>query len=158
VKGCVEETNRLLVQTIGAEKFVTLFYGELDTQTHRFRSTNAGHEQPFLLHRGGTIERLEAGGLILGILEDAPYEEEETLLEPGDTLVVFSDGVTDAVNAAGERFGEDRLRVVLEAHRGHPPDVVQERILAAVRDHAGDTPQADDMTLVIVRRMDDAGQ
>jgi sigma-B regulation protein RsbU (phosphoserine phosphatase) len=131
VGGCVAETNRLLVHTTGAEKFVTLFYGELDTRTHRFRSTNAGHEQPFLLHRSGAIERLETGGLILGILEDAP-----------------------AVNAAGERFGEDRLRVVLETHREHPPDVVQERILAAVRMHVGETPQADDMTLVIARRTD----
>ena len=130
-------------------RFVTAFYG-LVAPDGRLTYSNAGHNAPMLLTREGAL-RLETGGTVLGLFEHAPFDEETVVLSPGDTLVVFSDGVTEATNAAGEEFGDERLLACLAAHRGSaPPDVLQ-AVLAAVRAFSHGTPQSDDVTILALR-------
>jgi phosphoserine phosphatase RsbU/P len=150
---CVGRANALLYRSTGAEKFVTLFYGILDRERHLFTYSNAGHEQPFLVSRNGDVRRLGAGGVVLGIMETFPFEEESVALEPGDTLVVFSDGVTDSADPQSERFGEHRLKEVLQAHTELDAGAIRDAIMRAAVRHAGSAAQADDMTLMVVKRL-----
>jgi sigma-B regulation protein RsbU (phosphoserine phosphatase) len=94
---------------------------------------------------------LDTGGLILGLFPQATYEEETLQLEDGDRLIVFTDGVTEAVNAAGDEFGEDRLLPFLESHRACDPDVMLDRLFAAVREFAASAAQNDDVTALVLR-------
>jgi phosphoserine phosphatase RsbU/P len=149
---CVRRTNTLMYRSTSTEKFVTLFYGILDTEAHTVTYTNAGHEPPFVVSAAGTVQRLGAGGVILGIMEEFPFEEETRPVAPGDTIVIYSDGVTDAVNAAGERFGEPRLQRVVAARAREPIVAFRDAIIEAVQAHVAGAPQADDMTLLVARR------
>jgi len=150
---CVAHANSMLFRSTGAEKFVTLFYGILDRDRHVFTYSNAGHEQPFLLGADGRVRRLTAGGVVLGIMDSFPFGEEAVTLQPGDTLVIFSDGVTDSADPASERFGEGRLQEVLQAHRAESAAGIRDAIVNAAVRHAGSAPQADDMTLMVVKRL-----
>ena len=100
--------------------------------------------------RGG-IRRLETGGLILGLFPQATYEQETLTLEPGDLLVLFSDGVTEALDPAGEEFGEDRLLACLDANRHSRTPEVLERLLASVSGFTAGAPQHDDVTALVLR-------
>ena len=149
---CVRRSNMLLFQNTGNEKFVTLFYALLDPASGSLTCCNAGHEQPFLIRSGGEISRLTAGGTVLGIMEDYPYEQETVTLGPGDLVLIFSDGVSEAMNSSGDQLGEDPIRSVLKKHHGGDPEELKEALIAAVRTHAGGAPQADDITIVVVKR------
>jgi sigma-B regulation protein RsbU (phosphoserine phosphatase) len=111
---------------------------------------NGGHNAPVLLSRG-RVSRLETGGMILGMFDFASYDQETLKLEPGDTLVVFSDGISEAQNPAGEEYGDERLIACLEANRGAAPAAVREALLASARTFAAGAMQSDDMTVLIVR-------
>jgi sigma-B regulation protein RsbU (phosphoserine phosphatase) len=91
--------------------------------------------------------------MALGVLEEFPYEEGSFTLKPGDTLVVFSDGIPDATNEFDHPFGEDRLRALVETHRDAPAAELIDRIIDAVNEHEGESRQLDDLTLVVVRRL-----
>ena len=157
---CLERANALLHGSTSRREFVTLFYGVLDPVRHRVRYANAGHNRPLLLaagHAPGKDEarapvRLETGGLALGMVPACAYEEVEVGLGPGDLLFVYSDGVTEAMAADRELFGEGRLAAVLEGCRGAPAAEVVERVVEAVRRHAGAAPQSDDVTVLAVLR------
>lgn len=153
VRDCIRRSNRLLHQSTSSEKFVTLFYGILDQDRHSLSFTNAGHENPFLLSEGGTADRLTEGGVVLSILEEFPYEEATVGLRPGDVLVIFSDGITEAINPAQEMFGEARLAAVIAEHRHKAAADLIEQIIGAVREYAGTAAQTDDMTLVVLKRL-----
>ena len=112
------EANRLLATHNTACMFVTLFYGVLDVTTGRLRYCNAGHNPPYLLRAGGGRSSLKATGIPLGIEEEAGYSCTEIVLAPGDMLFLFSDGITEAFDAAGNEFGTARLEAALEAARG----------------------------------------
>jgi sigma-B regulation protein RsbU (phosphoserine phosphatase) len=112
--------NRMLFLSTTPDKFATLFYCLLDTRSHILTYCNAGHEQPFLFQADGQMRRLDRGGLAVGILEEFDYEDDVFMMQPGDMVVIFSDGVTDMNNAAGEYFGEDRLRDLAERSRDLP--------------------------------------
>ena len=101
--------NRALCRSAGLARFVTLFYATYDAASRRLAYTNAGHNPPLLVHAGGTVERLSAGGMVLGVFEHAPFEEGLTTLEPGDRVVLFTDGITEATNDLEDQFGDDRL-------------------------------------------------
>jgi sigma-B regulation protein RsbU (phosphoserine phosphatase) len=103
-----------------------------------------------LIGRAG-VRRLETGGLILGLFPQATYEQETVALEPGDLLVIFSDGVTEALNGAGEEFGEDRLLACLDANRQCRPAELLDRLLSAVRTFASGAAQHDDVTALVLR-------
>jgi serine phosphatase RsbU (regulator of sigma subunit) len=149
---CVSRTNKLLFESTGAEKFVTLFYAVLHTGDGSLSYCNAGHEQPMLISKSGSVLRLDVGGIVLGILPEYPYAEGRRVLLPGETCVVFSDGISEAVNAAGEQFGEERISRVLIELRNRASTEIRDGLIEAVRTHAGGAPQADDITVVVVKR------
>ncbi len=149
---CVRRSSTFLFQNTSPEKFVTLFYGVLDTTTHRLTYTNAGHEPPMLLSGAAKSARLGTGGVVLGILDDFPFEEETVPLATGDVLVVFTDGISEAIDEAKEQFGDQRLEKVVREHRDRTADEIGEAIIGAVRAHVGSAPQMDDITFVVVKR------
>ena len=141
--------NKGLKQRNIESKFVTMFFGVLSTDG-TFVYCNGGHNAPVLLSRGNA-SRLETGGMILGMFDFASYDQEKLTLEPGDTLVIFSDGISEAQNPDGEEYGDDRLIACLEANRGAAPAVMREALLASARTFAAEATQSDDMTVLIVR-------
>jgi serine phosphatase RsbU (regulator of sigma subunit)/pSer/pThr/pTyr-binding forkhead associated (FHA) protein len=145
----VAHINRTLIRRAIQSRFVTVMYGVLAADG-RLTYCNAGHNPPVLVTRE-RIHRLETGGLILGLFPHAAYAEESIQLEGGDTLVVFSDGVTEALNAAGDEFGEQRLLSCIEEHRSRPPGVLLDSILAAVRSFSAGAVQNDDVTALVLR-------
>jgi sigma-B regulation protein RsbU (phosphoserine phosphatase) len=153
-KECVQRSNRLLYQSTSSEKFVTLFYGILDAEQKMLLYSNAGHDAPYVLRKDGETLRLGEGGLVLSIVEDFPYEEQSVPLGEGDVLVIYSDGISEAINPAQEQFGEGRISTVIEAHRSESASKIMSEIIAAVKAHAGAAPQMDDMTLVVVKGTD----
>jgi sigma-B regulation protein RsbU (phosphoserine phosphatase) len=153
-KECVRRSNKLLHLSTSSEKFVTLFYGILDIKDHSLCFSNAGHENPLLISGGKEPLRLNTGGIVLSIMEEFPYEEETVPLLPGDLLVIYSDGVTDAINTRQELWGEARLTAVVKEHRDAGASALIDHIIAAVQSHAGEAPQMDDITLVVIKRKD----
>ena len=148
--GTIERVNRVLSQRIVEGRFATIFYAVLSPDG-RLVSCNAGNNPPFLVGRDGSIRRLERGGLPIGPFADTTFEEEETPLRPGDTLVLYSDGVSDAADPSDEPFGEERLLRCLGAACGMEPEKLIEHVLGEVRAFAADRPQFDDITLLVVR-------
>ena len=150
--------NRYLVESIPPNRFVTLFYAELDPETGSLCFLNAGHNPPLIVHAGGTMEQLAAGGLPLGIMPNADFREGRTRLHPGDVLVIYSDGVTEAVNPKGEEFGPTRLYEVVARNIDSSAAGIRDRIEAALTKFCQGTPAADDITLVIVKRLAEASE
>jgi sigma-B regulation protein RsbU (phosphoserine phosphatase) len=151
-KECMKRSNRLMYESTDPHKFATLFYGIMDTSTHRLAYSNAGHDLPYFFSEGKDPLRLESGGLILSVMEDFAYEEAGVDFSPGDLLVVFSDGITEATNEYEEQFGEDRLLEVLLESTDLQPEEIIEKLTASVNQFAGGRPQMDDMTLVVLKR------
>jgi sigma-B regulation protein RsbU (phosphoserine phosphatase) len=145
--------NRYLAENIPSNRFVTLFYAELDPLTGVLSFINAGHNPPLIVHAGGTVENLSSGGLPLGIKPDAVFREGKTQLQNGDVLVIYSDGVSEAPNAAGEEFGTSRLQDVVARNLDASAAGIRDRIEAALTKFAQGTPASDDITLVITKRM-----
>ena len=153
VGACVSRSNDMLHASTDSDKFVTMFYGVLDTRTHRLEYCNAGHNPPFMLAGNGRPELLETGGPVLGVLPGFPYERGETEFLPGQTLLVYSDGFSEAMNNRFEEFGDDRLRVSAASNAAMPPDELLDALLGEVNVFCGDAPQADDMTIMAVQRL-----
>jgi sigma-B regulation protein RsbU (phosphoserine phosphatase) len=130
-------------------RFLTTFYGML-APDGAFTYCNAGHNAPLLVSPLG-VRRLETGGVVLGLFDHASFEEETVMLQPGDLIVAFSDGVTEALNPAGEEFTDDRLLACVVANRGQSPQAVLDALLADVRAFCADATQSDDVTIVMVR-------
>jgi predicted ATPase/serine phosphatase RsbU (regulator of sigma subunit)/tRNA A-37 threonylcarbamoyl transferase component Bud32 len=150
---CVANSNRLLFESTSPEKFATLFYGVLDIRSHTLAYCNAGHEHPILLGEGGKTQDLETGGIALGMLESFPFKEAVVTLSPGDLLVMYSDGITEAMDPSEERFGRERLDDVLANKGGLPLGELTSEIVSAVKGHAGAAHQSDDITVVVIRRI-----
>src|SRR5437763_8574877 len=152
----ISAINRYLVESIPANRFVTLFYAELDPKTGALAFLNAGHNPPLIVHAGGTMEQLASGGLPLGILADADFREGRTKLYPGDVLVIYSDGVSEAVNPNGEELDATRLYEVVARNLDTSASGILDRIESALTKFCQGTPAADDITLVIVKRLAEA--
>jgi len=148
----ISAVNKYLAENIPSNRFITLFYAELDPATGAVSFINAGHNPPLIVHAAGTTENLSAGGLPLGIRYDADYSEGRTQLHPSDVLVIYSDGVSEAVNPQGEEFGTERLYQVVSNNLKASAAGIRDRIEAALTKWAQGTPAADDITLVIVKR------
>ncbi|MBL7135128.1 MAG: SpoIIE family protein phosphatase [Candidatus Marinimicrobia bacterium] len=151
-KDCLQRSNKLLFQSTDVQKFATLFYGILNTQKNELYYSNAGHDYPFLFSGDKEPRRLETGGTVLGFLENFIFKEQVIPFSPGDLLLVYSDGITEAMNADEEEFGENRLVEVTMKHRDELASTLIEKIIAAVKLHTGDAPQMDDITLVVIKR------
>jgi sigma-B regulation protein RsbU (phosphoserine phosphatase) len=141
-----------LYQSTSPEKFATLFYAILDTKTHQIHYSNAGQDNPYLLSGQSEIKRLKTGGIPLGMLPDFGFEEESVPLEDDCTLIVYSDGVTEAMNSEEEQFGDDRIAAVFDKCKHASPSEIIDQLVAAVKNHAAGYPQSDDITVVVMRR------
>jgi len=145
--------NDFLVPDMSDGRFISLFLAVLDANDGTMRWCNAGHNPPLVLRAGGGVERLEATGHILGILPHAHYAAgEEVALAPGDTLLLYTDGVTEARNGGDELYGLERLEEVLVAAGGRPPGEVLDAVRADLREWTGPRPPGDDLTMVAVVR------
>jgi len=141
--------NRGVVNRGISGRFLTAFYATLAADGSLLFS-NAGHNAPLLI--GATeVRRLETGGMVLGMFEDATFEEEAVKLAPGDVIVAFSDGVSEAMNEADEEYTDERLIAAVHATRGRPPEALLEALLADVRRFCGRATPNDDVTMVVVR-------
>ncbi len=154
---CMRNTNTIIYQNTGMGKFITMYYGILDFTNHRIVYCNAGHDFPFFFENPNenpnSISRLEKGGLVLGFVPEFQYAQEEISVAPGSLLVLYSDGIPEAKNQQDEEFGEERLEAVLRESLDLPSQKLVDTIIEAVEQHAGDTPQSDDITLVVIRRL-----
>jgi phosphoserine phosphatase RsbU/P len=153
----VARLNRIIVTNSPANRFISFFIGVLDPHSDQITYVNAGHNPPLLVHRNGAVEKLEGGGLLLGILAGAQYEQRTCHLEQGDVVVLFSDGVTEASRPdVDEEFGEDRLAATLAELSGDSAKSIIESINQRVHDFTGGAPPADDITLVVAKRVGSA--
>jgi len=146
----MRRVNEGLTADTEPTEFATLFYGVLDSTARRLTYSNAGHE-PGVLVRGEELRLLATGGPLLGVLADAAYEEEVLNLQAGDTLVLYSDGACDATNYEGQRFRKERLMDAIRRHAHHGAERAVEEIRWDIRRWTGLAPQADDLTLVVVK-------
>ena len=152
----LSRVNRFLLDRTEGEQYVTVFYCALEV-SGLLRWVNAGHPPALRVRASGPIEELAASGTPLGLLEDAAYGIQETHLEPGDKLVIYTDGLPEARNAAGEFFGHKRLRQLVRAQAGSAWRELHDTLVAAVRDFAGDAPQSDDITVAVLELSADSG-
>ena len=148
--GMMGRLNRLLYRNTSASEFATLFYVVVDLHTGRARYANAGHDFPFLLGNGAAHPLAESG-IVLGCIVEFEYHENHVDIPAGGALVVFTDGVTDSESRAGESYGGDRLRAVLERHAGESARDMCRRVIEDVRTF-GDGENQDDLTLVVLKR------
>jgi sigma-B regulation protein RsbU (phosphoserine phosphatase) len=148
--------NRFLCEHSEVGRYATMFFGILDCEG-RFEFINAGHPLPLLLRAGEVSEPFSEGCLPVGLLAEAQYAVSSATLQTGDVLVMFSDGVTEAENAAEDMFGTARLREVLIGQHATPLENLQKTILDSVQTFSGGAKQADDITLLIARYREPAG-
>jgi len=154
----ISAVNNYLAANIPPNRFVTLFYAELDPESGALSFLNAGHNPPLIVHAAGTVEQLAAGGLPLGIRTNADYREGRTQLQLGDVLVIYSDGVTEAASPSGEEFGPTRLYEVVQRNVDASAAGIRDRIESALTKFSQGTQAADDITLVIVKRQTETKQ
>ncbi len=149
----LEKANDLMLDGRKAELFVTACYGLLGTDSGHLVYANAGHNRPLWLPAAeGECRELPAGGILLGAFQGISLEEGEIDVEPGDLLVFYTDGVTEAMNGEREFFGEERLRRVVDANAGASAQEVLENIVDAITIFGDGAPQSDDLTLFVIRR------
>lgn len=149
---CLERSNAHLLRSMDAGRFITLFHAVLDGGTNELFYSNAGHNYPFLFKGGSEATRLEGGGVALGCMENVKYSEATLTMASGDILLLFSDGITEAVNKQLDQFGETRLKQVVIDHCDDTAEQMVERIIESVRRHSGESAQSDDMTAVVIKR------
>ncbi len=144
--------NEIIAREARSDLFVTVFYGVWDPSTERFTYANAGHNPPLLLQPNGSFQALPGNGIALGVLPEIQMQSRSMALRPGETIIFYTDGVTEALNEDFDEFGLERLQVAARAAARRPvPDIVR-HITTSIRDHTGQTPQFDDMTLIILKR------
>jgi sigma-B regulation protein RsbU (phosphoserine phosphatase) len=150
----MERINRLVHDASPENRYATFFYGQYDPAARRLDYVNAGHNPPLLLARDGgglTLKRLTAGGMVVGLLPGATYAQASELLPEGSLLLGFTDGVSEAMNALDEEWGEERLIEAVREGTDLPLSELLSRILARADRFVDGSPQHDDMTLVAMR-------
>jgi serine phosphatase RsbU (regulator of sigma subunit) len=150
----VKLVNRYICKFHGSAMFATLFFGVLDIYSGQFCYVNAGHDAPYVLRNHKIIRKVKQSGPIVGAFEEAEYSLETFVLEAGDQLVLYSDGIPDAQNEAGEMFGAQRLQELLEEQRDQPRTCF-DSVLEEIDAHIGAAVQFDDITLMVVERKSD---
>ena len=149
---CLQEVNDAICEQNPQELFVTLFYGILNPDNGEFIYANAGHNPPYLVRRPGAVEALPmTGGMAVGVLPELPYAEDSVMLAPGDTMFLYTDGITEAMNLEHEEFTEARLEEVLARGHGLPVDTVITNVTSAVVNFVGEAEQSDDITCIVLR-------
>jgi sigma-B regulation protein RsbU (phosphoserine phosphatase) len=141
--------NSVLCTNLASGKFVTLFYGVLDASRRTLEYTSAGHLRPILIDSNGSVDRLENGGALLGVFPDWKYEDSRVELKPGDLLLLFTDGITEAMAPDGEEFGEDRLIAAATVSPGKTIRDLQAQLLGQVKNFCN-SQMSDDATLILI--------
>jgi sigma-B regulation protein RsbU (phosphoserine phosphatase) len=149
----LRRVNQELCDGNGSMMFVTLFFGMLDARTGELQFSCAGHEAPYLINADGVTPVTGAQGLVLGLSADWDYETATIRLAPGETLYLYTDGITEAFNPHNEAFARPRLETALRQNASQTLDRLVERTVAAVRDFAGDAAQSDDIACLAIRRL-----
>ena len=150
----VANVNRLVFEASSENRYATFFYGQYDPETRQFDYVNAGHNPPMLFHCGDgqwRVTRLEVGGTVVGLLETFPYEQGSVTLGPGDLLIAFTDGISEAMNRADEEWGEERLLASVERCGGMDAKQVLDHTFQDADAFVAGAKQHDDMTLVVLR-------
>jgi phosphoserine phosphatase RsbU/P len=145
--------NKITCRNCPSNKFITFFFCVLDPGTGELAYCNAGHNPPVIVRANGAVEYLDGGGTVLGILSIATYSEYRAKLEPGDVLAIYSDGVTEANNAKEEEYGDERFAAVLTANRTRSAPEIVAAVNQDLTDFAAGSPPADDITLIVARRL-----
>ena len=143
--------NFLIHEASPENRYATFFYGELDTAARRLDYVNAGHNAPMIFRAGGEVERLRASGPVVGLVDAARFEQRSVGVGPGDVLVVYSDGISEAMNASDEEWGEGQLADAARSVMPCEPQKLIDKLFAAADAFAGGAVQHDDMTVVVVR-------
>jgi serine phosphatase RsbU (regulator of sigma subunit) len=147
----ISRVNLALYRRGIESRFVTLMYGALD-ENGSLTYCNAGHNPPLIIsEKGDNVRRLECGGPIVGLFEGAPYDEETVTLSPGDWLIVFSDGISEALSAEGDEYGDARIVSFVQSHAALEPQTMLEALFADVRQFAVGAAQSDDITAMVLR-------
>ncbi|MEX2399301.1 MAG: SpoIIE family protein phosphatase, partial [Rhodothermales bacterium] len=147
IEQAVGHLNRVISENTDYDKFITFFAAIVDCEAGTMDYVNAGHNPPMLVRRDGTVELLEAGGLLLGVMKSTTYERGTVELEPGDVVVFFTDGVTEAMSPGGEEYEEHRLEEVLRKTREQPAGEIMKRVRADIEAFTGDVSElSDDLT------------
>ena len=147
----LEQMNEMVRDFTGGTIYLTLFLALLDSESKRLHYINAGHNPPALVRADGKMELLEEGGTVLGLLPRVRYNRAQVDLHAGDVLVLYTDGVIEAENGAGEMFGVEALARSVEATRPEAtPEAVLARIVSDVKDFSAGTQATDDQTLVVI--------
>jgi sigma-B regulation protein RsbU (phosphoserine phosphatase) len=152
--GLLSQANEALVRRAIDARFATAVYAVLDRRG-RLTYCNAGHNPPFLVGKSG-VRRLECGGMVVGAFERAIFDEDTQQLEPGDVLVAYSDGLTEARDAGGDEFGEERLLSCVKANSDLSPTDLMECLLSTVHQFSAGTAQSDDLTMLVLRYTGDS--
>ncbi|HEX3001349.1 MAG TPA: SpoIIE family protein phosphatase [Methanoregula sp.] len=152
VSGAVRFANPVISRDAKTGMFVTVFYGVLDNEQHTLSYVNAGHNPPLLFRKNADEPvELEATGMALGVMEDAPYEEGIVSLQAGDILLLYTDGVTDAINDRQQMYDINRLTSTVKENRNRPAREIVESIINSVNEFSQNQPQFDDITLMVIR-------
>jgi phosphoserine phosphatase RsbU/P len=146
------EINQYIYENSPSNKFLTLFYGELDPESSVLTYSNGGHNTPILARRSGEVALLDKGGLPIGMMQGTRYQEDSITFEQGDVLVIYSDGITESINEHDEEFGEERLFDVVKHNLSRSASGIRDRIDEALSRFVGTTAPVDDMTLMIIKR------
>jgi len=149
---CVERSNQMLYESTDSNKFVTMFYAVLDPKTNILDYSNAGHNPPILISADREPMLLEAGGPVLSVMPKFPYAHAEVEMRPGDTLLVYTDGYSEAMNGRFEEFGEDSMRELAATYKDLAPQKLLDTVTEKVNKFCEGTPQFDDMTIMALHR------
>ena len=147
----IKNSNLLLLNSTAGNRFATLFFGELDFVNHTLTYCNAGHDAPISILQN-KITRLPEGGLLMGCFDFAEYEQVDKQIEPGELLLIYSDGVTEAMNGNNEEFSEDKLLNILRSNVNLSAKELIEKIVSEVKTHSIKVEQSDDITLMVLKR------
>jgi len=146
--------NQLVYDSSPSNRYATFFYGELDTSSRVLTYVNGGHNPPMLFRHsdgGRDVVRLDAGGPVIGLMEDCFYQQGRVTLETGDVLVAYTDGISESMNDADDEWGEDRLKDAVRPDRAVLARDLIDRIMKSADAFVAHAPQHDDMTVVVVR-------
>jgi sigma-B regulation protein RsbU (phosphoserine phosphatase) len=150
----VTNANRLVAESTASDQFVTLVYAELDPETGQLEYTNAGHNYPIIVHPDGSHTNLDQGGTVLGAFDEATFESARIALAPHDTVLFFTDGLSDLEDRQGNDFSEERILSLLKQHRRLSADALRNELVREATEFSRGDLGFDDLTLVILKMLE----